>query len=126
MAGRDTLVDATAANQLNVSITTITPGQAWRRQVRGVYSLAYLHAQVDFLHIKDFEDWIKQDYNAHKHNNGNNGSPTTQPMQPGEFSDAQAKRLLVAAQPLGKIRKGVTGAVRSIEDIDRGNEQELA
>lgn len=124
---KDKLVDLQAANQLDISITNITAGQSWKRQVRGVYSLIYLHAQKDFLHIEDFSDWVDKSYQKHTHGRpGCKGGPKTTPVeQPSKLSDAKAKSYLVAAQPLGKIRKGVTGASSSISQIDDANSRDL-
>lgn len=118
--------DLQAANQLNINITTITPAQSWKRQVRGSYALLYLHAQNDFLHIDDFTDFLDKFYSKHTHGNGNNGSPTTKVIEPAKVTDTNAKSLLIQSQVLGKIREGITGAVRSIEDIDKTNSRELA
>lgn len=126
---KDKLVDVAAANQLDISITTVTTSQSWKRQVRGVYSLIYLHAQKDFLHIDDFSDWLSKSYQKHTHGPppGCKGAPkTSPPLEPTQISDTRAKALLVAAQPLGKIRKGITGASSSISEIDEANDRELA
>jgi len=47
-------------------------------------------------------------------------------MQPAKVTDKNAKSLLIASRVLGKIRRGVTGAVKTIEDIDDANNRELA
>lgn len=118
------LVDLQAANQLDISIQSITPAQAWKRQVRGVYSLIYLYAQQDFLHIEDFVEWIKNTYLKHQHVRCKS-KPTSEPIQPSVLTDEKAKSYLTAAKPLGKIRKGISEAIRAIQDIYNVNNRNL-
>lgn len=119
MAIKDKIIDISAANQLNISITTITPAQAWKRQVRGVYSLIYLYAQQDFVHIKDFQQWIRTTWKPHTHTNGNNGNPTGPPIQPSIYTDTFAKALLLPVIALGAIRRGILEAPQLIADFFR-------
>ncbi len=95
-----------ASNVLKVSIVNITANQSWRTQVRGVYSLLYPLMTSDFTHLKDINLWIKQSFNTHKHS-GVHG-PTSPPIGAGKsVTPTLAKRLLVAAPPLGVVRIGL-------------------
>jgi hypothetical protein len=125
MSFSDRLSDATGANQLNVQISLITNAQAWTRQVRGTYSLIYAHAQADFLHLEDFNQFLQNIYAPHTHGNGNNGSPTTSVIEPAVVSNTEAQALLEAGGALGKIRTGISDASRSIDFIDKTNAEDL-
>lgn len=119
------LVDVAASNTLQAEIIPITRGQAWLRQVRGTYNLIYTYAQADFLHLDDFNDFLQKSYSKHTHGNGNNGSPTSAVLQPATLANTRAQALLRPAGPLGKMRKGISDALRSIQFIDRTNSSDL-
>lgn len=119
------IIDSVAANKLNISITTITPAQAWRHQIRGVYALIYLHAQADFVHLKDFDQWVKNYYEKHTHTNGNKGNPTGKPIQRSFFSTSKARSFLQSLAPVGYIRKGVMYAQTLITDFYRQSQQDV-
>lgn len=119
------IVDSAAANKLNISITSITPAQAWKNQIRGVYALIYVLAQADFVHIKDFTDWLKKSYQKHTHT-GNKGKPTSKPNQAGVYSTRNARNLLESNKVVGYIRKGLQGAAQIITDIDKIQNEDLS
>ena len=97
--------DLAAANQLKVSIKLITNAQAWKNQIRGVYSFLYPHMIKDFTHLDDWAQWRKA-FDQHLHGNGNNGSPTTPPQQPIIWTEQKAKSNITRNDAVGDVRKG--------------------
>lgn len=125
MAFNDRVVDLAAANRLQISITTITPAQAWKRQVRGAYHFIYPYAIKDFVHREDFFEWLRNDYMKHQHI-GNKGRPTSAPRGTTIFSNEKARALLQKVPTLGYVRTGITTIIQAIRDIYRTNTSRLS
>lgn len=111
-------VDVASANKLNISITTITPAQAWKRQIRGAYTFMYPYIQGDFLHLEDFDQWNAEYFKTHKHRDSR-GYTTTTPISLSILTTERARSYLQNNKVLGYIRKGISTVSRLIEDLYR-------
>lgn len=118
MAKGNKVVDLSAANKLNISITSITPSAAWKRQIRGSYTYMYPYIQGDFLHLEDFDQWNSQYFKTHKHK-GNKGYQTSAPLYESILTTEKARSYLENNKVLGYIRKGISTIARLIDDLNR-------
>lgn len=116
--------DLAASNQLNISIKLITNAQAWKNQIRGVYTLVYPHAIKDFVHLDDWKQW-RQAFDKHIHGNGNNGSPTTAITVPIMWTEQKAKANVVSNDAVGNIRKGFNQADETLSKLDKFNKKKI-
>lgn len=118
--------DLVASNQLKISITTITRGQAWRRQIRGLYHLIYPWIITDFTHTDDIDAWIQQVYAMHTHAGVYPGqSVTAVPGQMGQTGNTEGKALIEGNSAVGKVRSGLSDLATSTKEISQVNQQEL-
>jgi len=116
--------DLAASNQLKISILVISNAQAWKNQIRGVYTLLYPHAIKDFVHLDDYKVW-RDKFDRHIHGNGNNGSPTTIITIPILFNTQKAKSLVQTNDAVGSIRKGFNQAKAAISKLDEFNKKKV-
>jgi hypothetical protein len=100
------LIDVAGSNIAQVAPPVVTAGQAWKIQILGTYNLVYPYAAKDFVHIADFQAWLKAFFDTHIHGNGNDGSPTTKPMLPTQILQALAAALLQPNAAVGTLRLG--------------------
>lgn len=118
--------DITASNQLKITLTTITKGQSWRRQIRGAYHLIYPWIVTDFPHIGDVNEWIDNAFKAHIHLTSQ--GPTDPPKSPAlnfPLSKTKGNDEIEELSSVGKIRKGLTGASASVKDISKEQQRKV-
>lgn len=117
--------DLAAANQLQISLQTITPAQAWMKQVRGTYNFIYTYAMKDFLHIDDFSDWVQNYYQLHTHAGVQNGGGKTLIPDGSKLSNTRARSLLEANAVLGQIRTGISEASILTTEVNLVNKRQV-